>query len=41
VLVTAGVLEAAIPGDVRFEEVGPVELKGFSAPVTLHRASRA
>ena len=40
VLVTTEVVETS-SDDVRFEEVGKAELKGFAAPVVLHRASRA
>ena len=41
VLVTTEVVEAGSGDGVRFEEIGKAELKGFSAPVVLHRASRA
>jgi adenylate cyclase len=41
VLVTTEVVEATTDGGVRFEEIGKAELKGFSAPVVLHRATRA
>jgi adenylate cyclase len=41
VLVTTEVVEAAAGGSVRFEEIGKAELKGFSMPVVLHRATRA
>jgi class 3 adenylate cyclase len=40
VLVTAEVVEKASGGGVRFEDVGPVELKGFASPIALHRAER-
>ncbi len=40
VLVTTEVARAASDG-VRFDEVGPVELKGFASPVPLLRAARA
>lgn len=39
VLVTREVVETS-SGDVGFEEIGKAELKGFAAPVVLHRASR-
>jgi len=41
VLVTSEVVETAADDGVRFEEIGKAELKGFSAPVVLHRATRA
>ncbi|MGH2636474.1 MAG: adenylate/guanylate cyclase domain-containing protein [Actinomycetota bacterium] len=41
VLVTTEVVEVSATDGVRFDEVGKVELKGFSAPVVLHRAVRA
>jgi adenylate cyclase len=41
VLVTSEVVEAADADGVRFEQVGKAELKGFAAPVVLHRATRA
>ncbi|MGZ8629810.1 MAG: adenylate/guanylate cyclase domain-containing protein [Actinomycetota bacterium] len=39
VLVTTEVVETS-SDDVRFEEIGKAELKGFAAPVVLHRALR-
>lgn len=41
VLVTTEVVEASPEGTVRFDEIGKVELKGFAAPIVLHRAARA
>jgi adenylate cyclase len=40
VLVSDDVVRLSTTREVRFEEVGPVELKGVSRPVTLHRALR-
>jgi class 3 adenylate cyclase len=40
VLVTTEVVEAS-SDDLRFEEIGEAELKGFAAPVLLHRAVKA
>ena len=40
VLVTGEVVEASPKDGVRFAEVGPAELKGFTTPVMLHRATR-
>ena len=40
VLVSDDVVAAARPDGVRFQEVGPVELKGVASPVVLHRAVR-
>jgi len=40
VLVTTEVVEKS-SDDVRFQEIGEADLKGFAAPVLLHRASRA
>jgi adenylate cyclase len=40
VLVTTEVVEACAGDGVRFEEIGKAELKGFSAPVVVHRATR-
>ena len=40
VLVTTEVVERS-SDDVRFHEIGETDLKGFVAPVVLHRASRA
>jgi adenylate cyclase len=31
---------AAVPDGVAFEEIGPVELRGISRPVTIYRAER-
>jgi adenylate cyclase len=39
VLVTTEVVEKS-SDDVRFQEIGDAELKGFAAPVALHRARR-
>ena len=41
VLVSEDVVGAVGGGDIRFEEIGPVELKGVVRPVILHRAARA
>jgi adenylate cyclase len=41
VLVSEDVLAASTPEGVSFEEIGPVELKGVTRPVVLHRAVRA
>ena len=41
VLVAEEVLAGSRPSDVRFEPLGPVSLKGLSAPVVLLRAARA
>jgi class 3 adenylate cyclase/DNA-binding transcriptional MerR regulator len=41
VLVTSEVADRASSERVRFEPVGAAELKGFSSPVSLHRAERA
>jgi adenylate cyclase len=40
VLVSEDVVAAGRPDGVRYEEIGPVPLKGVSRPVTLHRAFR-
>ncbi|HEY7660894.1 MAG TPA: adenylate/guanylate cyclase domain-containing protein [Actinomycetota bacterium] len=40
VLVTDEVVRLAEPDGVRFEPIGEAELRGFSDPVTLHRAAR-
>lgn len=40
VLVTTEAVEASASDGVRFEEIGKAELKGFAAPVVLHRAMR-
>jgi len=40
VLVSADVVSVSSPDSVRFEEIGPVELKGLSRPVTLYRVTR-
>ena len=40
VLVSGETVELAEPEGVRFEEIGPVELKGVSRPVQLFRARR-
>jgi adenylate cyclase len=40
VLVTDQVLDAADGTSVRFDEIGPVELKGVSGALRLHRAGR-
>jgi adenylate cyclase len=40
VLVTQEVVEAADGAPVAFTEIGPVELKGVSGPLRLHRAHR-
>jgi adenylate cyclase len=40
VLVSQDVVEMAGAEGVRFEEIGPVELKGVTRPVVLHRAIR-
>ena len=40
VLVSADVVLVSSPDSVRFEEIGPVELKGLSRPVTLYRVTR-
>jgi adenylate cyclase len=40
VLVSQDVVELAMAEGVRYEEVGPVELKGLARPVVLHRAVR-
>jgi adenylate cyclase len=40
VLVSGETVELAEPEGVRFEEIGPVELKGVSRPVQLFRAKR-
>jgi class 3 adenylate cyclase/DNA-binding transcriptional MerR regulator len=40
ILVSQDVVELAGVDGVRFEEIGPVELKGVSHPVVLHRALR-
>ncbi len=37
-LVSREVAERAGPSDVRFREVGPIELKGFSEPVVVYEA---
>jgi class 3 adenylate cyclase len=39
-LVSQEVVDAADLPDVEFTEIGPVELKGFAAPVRLHAARR-
>ena len=41
VLVSQEVVDAAQGTPVTFAEIGPVELKGVSGTLTLHRASRA
>jgi len=41
VLVTEEVKRVAAPERVRFDELGPADLKGFSSPVTLLRAAWA
>jgi adenylate cyclase len=41
VLVTRSVAEVSSDPGVRFDEVGPVELKGVAGPVPLLRAQRA
>ncbi len=41
VLVSEDLLAAAKPDGVRFEGIGPADLKGLTRPVTLYRASRA
>jgi adenylate cyclase len=41
VLVSGETVEVAEPDGVRFEEIGPIELKGVSRPVQLFRAKRA
>jgi adenylate cyclase len=41
VLVTRAVVSAWIGGEVRFEEVGEVELRGLARPVPLYRAEPA
>jgi adenylate cyclase len=38
VLVSQGAMELAAVEGLRFEEIGPVELKGVTHPVVLHRA---
>jgi class 3 adenylate cyclase len=40
VLVSQEVVDAADGGPVAFTEVGPVELKGVSAPLRLYAARR-
>lgn len=40
VLVTDDVMQATAEPDVRFVEVGPVELRGMARPIRLHRALR-
>jgi adenylate cyclase len=40
VLVTDQVLDAADGTSVAFDEIGPVELKGVSGALRLHRAGR-
>jgi adenylate cyclase len=40
VLVSKGVVELAGAEGLRFEEIGPVELKGVTHPVVLHRVLR-
>jgi class 3 adenylate cyclase len=40
VLVSQAVIDAAEGVDAVFAEVGPVELKGVAAPMTLFEASR-
>ena len=40
VLVSQDVVELAGADGLRFEEIGPVELKGVTHPVVLHRALR-
>jgi class 3 adenylate cyclase len=40
VLVTEHVVEHAVAADVRFDPVGPTDLKGIAEPVELFRASR-
>jgi adenylate cyclase len=40
VLVSQDVVDAVEGGAVTFRSIGPVELKGFAAPVGLHRAMR-
>ena len=40
VLVSEDVISASRPAGVRFDHVGPVQLKGVSRPVVLHRAVR-
>jgi adenylate cyclase len=37
-LVSREVAERAAPQGVRFREVGPVELKGFSDPIVVYEA---
>ena len=39
VLVSADVVSVSNPDGVRFHEIGPVELKGLSSPVTLYRVT--
>ena len=41
ILVTADVADAAMSSSVRFESVGPTQLKGIDEPVELQRAIRA
>jgi adenylate cyclase len=40
VLVSQDVVDLAGTEGLRYEEVGPVELKGVARPVVLHRALR-
>jgi class 3 adenylate cyclase len=40
VLVGESVVQAGTPKGVRFEEIGPVELKGVRSPVMISRAVR-
>jgi adenylate cyclase len=40
VLVTDQVLDAADGTSVTFDEIGPIELKGVSGALRLHRAGR-
>jgi adenylate cyclase len=41
VLVSDEVAAAHDPEAIRYEPVGPVSLKGLTAPITLYRAARA